>query len=111
VRVVRESIGNDIPNQAVTLTATGRTRTASTDAQGRAQFTNLPVGQEGRAAATVDGEALQSDPFTIPNKGGLRVILVAGIAKAAARKAPKRRRPRRRRRCAAPSSSAATAVC
>jgi hypothetical protein len=87
VRVVRESIGNDIPNQPVTLTASGRARTASTDAQGRAQFTNLPVGQEGRAAATVDGEALQSDPFTIPSTGGLRVILVAGIAKAAERKA------------------------
>jgi hypothetical protein len=87
VRVVRESIGNDIPNQPVTLTATGRARTASTDAQGRAQFTNLPVGQEGRAATTVDGEALQSDPFTIPTSGGLRVILVAGIAKAAERKA------------------------
>jgi hypothetical protein len=87
VRVVRESIGNDVPNQQVSLTASGRTRTAETDAQGRAQFTNLPVGQEGRAAATVDGEALQSDPFTIPGRGGLRVILVAGIAKAAERKA------------------------
>ena len=87
VRVVRESIGNDIAGQAVTLTASGRSRSASTDAQGRAQFTNLPVGQEGRAAATVDGEALQSDPFTIPASGGLRVILGAGIAKAAERKA------------------------
>jgi hypothetical protein len=87
VRVVRESIGNNISGQAVTLTATGRTRTASTDDLGRAEFTNLPVGQEGRAAATVDGEAMQSDPFTIPSSGGLRVILVAGIAKAAERKA------------------------
>jgi hypothetical protein len=87
VRIVRESIGNDVPGQAVALTATGRTRTSTTDAQGRAQFTNLPVGQEGRATATVDGEALQSDPFTIPSSGGLRVILVAGIAKAAERKA------------------------
>jgi hypothetical protein len=87
VRVVRESIGNNVSGQAVTLTATGRTRTASTDDQGRAEFTNLPVGQEGRAAATVDGEAMQSDPFTIPSSGGLRVILVAGIAKAAERKA------------------------
>ena len=87
VRVVRESIGNDIPNQAVTLTATGRTRTATTDAQGRAQFTNLPVGEQGRAASTVDGEMLQSDPFTIPSSGGLRVIMVAGIKKAAERKA------------------------
>jgi hypothetical protein len=87
VRVVRESIGNNISGQPVTLTATGRTRTASTDDLGRAEFTNLPVGQEGRAAATVDGETLQSDPFTIPASGGLRVILVAGIAKAAERKA------------------------
>jgi hypothetical protein len=87
VRVVRESIGNDLPGQSVTLTASGRGRNATTDAQGRAQFTNLPMGQEGRATVTVDGEALQSDPFTIPTSGGLRVILVAGIAKAAERKA------------------------
>jgi hypothetical protein len=87
VRVVRESIGNNISGQPVTLTATGRTRTAPTDDLGRAEFTNLPVGQEGRAAATVDGEALQSDPFTIPSSGGLRVILVAGMARAAERKA------------------------
>jgi hypothetical protein len=87
VRVVRESIGNDIQGQTVTLTAGGRSRTASTDAQGRAQFTNLPAGTEGRAEATVDGETLRSDPFTIPTSGGLRVIMVAGIAKAAERKA------------------------
>ena len=87
VRVVRESIGNDIQGQPVTLTAGGRSRTASTDAQGRAQFTNLPAGTEGRAEATVDGETLRSDPFTIPTTGGLRVIMVAGIAKAAERKA------------------------
>jgi hypothetical protein len=87
VRVVRESIGNDIAGQAVTLTANGRSRSATTDAQGRAEFTNLPAGQEGRAEAVVDGETLRSDPFTVPATGGLRVILVAGIAKAAERKA------------------------
>jgi hypothetical protein len=87
VRVVRESIGNDIQGQQVTLTAGGRSRTASTDAQGRAQFTNLPAGTEGRAETTVDGETLRSDAFTIPTTGGLRVIMVAGIAKAAERKA------------------------
>jgi hypothetical protein len=39
-----------------------------------------------RAEATVDGEALVSQPFTAPASGGLRVILVAGIARAAERK-------------------------
>jgi len=87
VRVVRESIGNDVPNQSVTVSIGGSTRTATTDDRGRAQFTGLPAGQEGRAAATVDGEAMQSDPFMVPAAGGLRVILVAGIAKAAERKA------------------------
>ena len=87
VRVVRESIGNDIPNQTVTVSIGGATRTAVTDDRGRAEFTGLPPGQEGRAATTVDGEALVSDPFTVPPAGGLRVILVAGIAKAAERKA------------------------
>jgi hypothetical protein len=87
VRVVRESIGNNISGQPVTLTAGGRSRTVSTDEQGRAQFTNLPAGTEGRAETTVDGEKLRSDPFTVPTTGGLRVIMVAGIAKAAERKA------------------------
>ena len=87
VRVVRETIGNDIPNQSVTVSIGGATRSAVTDDRGRAEFTGLPAGQEGRAAATVDGEAMVSDPFTVPAAGGLRVILVAGIAKAAERKA------------------------
>jgi len=87
VRVVRESIGNDLPNQTVKVTIGGTSKTAVTDAQGRAQFAGLPPGQEGRAEATVDGEPLRSDPFTVPASGGLRVIMVAGIAKAAERKA------------------------
>jgi hypothetical protein len=87
VRVVRESIGNDLPNQQVTVSIGGTTRTAVTDERGRAEFTGLPAGQEGRAATTVDGEAMQSDPFTVPASGGLRVILIAGIKQAAERKA------------------------
>ena len=38
------------------------------------------------AAVTVDGEALESQPFAVPTSGGLRVILVAGMARAAARR-------------------------
>jgi hypothetical protein len=87
VRVVRESIGNNAPDQQVSLTVGGRTRTATTDAQGRAEFTNLPIGAtDAVAEATVDGEKLVSQPFRVPTSGGLRVILVAGIAKAAERK-------------------------
>lgn len=86
VRVVREAIGNNIAGQQVQLTVSGRTRTATTDEQGRAEFTNLPGGEEARAETTVDGEQLVSQPFRVPTAGGLRVILVAGIAKAAERK-------------------------
>jgi hypothetical protein len=86
VRVVREAIGNNLAGQQVQLTVSGRTRTATTDEQGRAEFTNLPAGEEARAEASVEGEALVSQPFRVPTTGGLRVILVAGIAKAAERK-------------------------
>ena len=87
VRVVRESIGNDAPGETVRVSIGGKTITATTDAMGRAQFSSLPPGEEGRATATVDGEAMESQPFSVPTSGGLRVILVAGIAKAAERRA------------------------
>jgi hypothetical protein len=87
VRVVRESIGNDAPGQSVQVTIGGKTVTATTDAMGRAEFNGLTTGQEARATATVDGEMLESQPFTVPSSGGLRVILVAGIAAAAERRA------------------------
>jgi hypothetical protein len=86
VRVVREAIGNDIAGQPVTLVVDGRSRTATTDANGRAEFGNLPPSGQLRAEATVEGERLVSDPFTVPSSGGLRIILVAGIAAAAERR-------------------------
>jgi hypothetical protein len=86
VRVVREAIGNNVPAQQVQVTVGGGTRTATTDEQGRAEFKDLPRGGEARAEVTVDGEQLVSQPFQVPTTGGLRVILVAGIAKAAERK-------------------------
>ncbi len=86
VRVVREAIGNNIVGQAVSLTVNGQPRAATTDAEGRAEFPGLTPGAEVRANATVDGEALTSDSFTVPASGGLRVILVAGMKNAAARK-------------------------
>ena len=97
VRVVREAIGNNVTGQEVRLTVAGSVRTAKTDEQGRAEFSTLTSGAEGRAEATVNGEQLVSDPFMVPATGGLRVILVAGLKEAAARAArrPRLRRPRR----------------
>jgi hypothetical protein len=86
VRVVRESIGNNIAGQDVTLISGSTTRRAKTDEQGRAEFDNLQQGVEARAETTVNGERLVSDPFSPPSSGGLRVILVAGLKEAAARK-------------------------
>ena len=87
VRVVREAIGNNAPGQRVQVTAGGTTRTATTDEQGRAEFKDLPKGAaDAIAEVTVDDERLVSQTFAVPTTGGLRVILVAGIAKAAERK-------------------------
>ena len=86
VRVVRESIGNNMAGQQVHIKVGQNTFTATTDAQGRAEFKALPRGGDAIADATVEGETLRSQPFNVPTAGGLRVILVAGIAKAAERK-------------------------
>src|SRR5512138_578705 len=79
VRVVRESIGNNVVGQQVTLTVNGESRKAVTDEQGRAEFKGLPAGTNAVAAADIKGEQLKSDAFVVPSSGGLRVILVAGL--------------------------------
>lgn len=84
VRVVRERMGNNIAGQTVTLKGGGQETSATTDPQGRAQFAGYPVGATVTAGAVVDGEALVSQAFQVPAKGGVRVALVAGLAKAAA---------------------------
>lgn len=79
VRVVRKALGNNVTGQQVSVTAGSAIRTATTDAEGRAQFGDLPKGTSARATVTVDGEVLTSQPFAVPTSGGLRVILVAGL--------------------------------
>jgi hypothetical protein len=86
VRVVRETIGNNLAGQTVRVTTGSASREDKTDEQGRAEFPNLVSGVEGRAEVTVDGEKLISDPFAVPASGGLRVILVAGLKQAAERR-------------------------
>ena len=87
VRVVRERMGNNIANHPVTLNVAGQTnaRTATTDAQGRAQFTDLTPGATITVEAVVDGENLRSQEFPVPSGGGVRVALIAGLEAAAAR--------------------------
>jgi hypothetical protein len=86
VRVVREAIGNDVPGQTVEITVGNATQQGVTDEEGRAEFSGLAAG-EAVASVTVDGEELTSLPFMVPTTGGLRIILVAGMARAAARRA------------------------
>ena len=99
VRVVREAIGNWLPGQTVQVRVDGRAVNARTDDQGRAEFSSAAArmrtcgrGDGGRRGA---GIRIRS---RVPSGGGLRVILIAGIAQAAERV----RRQRRREQSAPP---------
>ncbi|HWI19839.1 MAG TPA: hypothetical protein VNT81_18930 [Vicinamibacterales bacterium] len=84
VRVVRERMGNNVAGQEVTLTVGGAQRVMKTDEQGRAQFDKLPTGALVKATTVVDGETLTSQEFAVPQQGGTRIALIAGIAAAKA---------------------------
>jgi hypothetical protein len=84
-RVVRERMGNNITGQSVSATSNRETKTAVTDAQGRAEFTGYAPGATVVVTTTVDGEVLVSQELTVPSRGGLRVALVAGVKAAVAR--------------------------
>jgi hypothetical protein len=82
-------VSNKLPMNAVagvevtalfkTNTGEMRKRTARTAADGRAQFDALPAGATFQVEATVEGEKLVSSNFPIPEKGGIRVLLIAGL--------------------------------
>jgi hypothetical protein len=76
VRVIRGDLSKNIANQEVELTIDGKPRTAKTDENGRAEFGGLPSGTV-KAATTVDGERLESQEFPAPERGGIRLMLVA----------------------------------
>jgi hypothetical protein len=76
VRVVRGTMTNVISGQRVDLI--GPTpMSANTNDAGRAEFTGLQPGIRVRASTTVDGENLESQEFTVPSNGGIRLALVA----------------------------------
>jgi hypothetical protein len=84
VRVVRETIANNIPGVEVELVADGggaAPRRARTDDSGRATFTDVTRGPRYRVTATVAGERLESRPLDVGPSGGVRVLLAAGLGR------------------------------
>jgi hypothetical protein len=77
VRVVRGTMANLIAGQTVDLTGGSSPLSAKTNDAGRAEFTGLTPGTRVKASATVNGERLESQEFTVPSAGGVRVALVA----------------------------------
>ena len=61
-----------------------RKRTLKTDASGRVLFEGIAPGDELHAEVTVDGELLQTVAFPMPEKGGVRTMLIAGLPPAGA---------------------------
>jgi hypothetical protein len=77
VRVIRGSLANNIPDQPVELQGVSPARTVKTDAMGRAEFAGLAPGTRVTALTVVAGERLQSQEFSVPAAGGIRLLLVA----------------------------------
>jgi hypothetical protein len=77
VRLIRGELSNNIQNFPVELRVGSQVRTAKTDEAGRAEFSSLPFGARLKAVAVVDGERLESEEFSAPTQGGIRLLLVA----------------------------------
>jgi len=82
VRLVRGELSNNIAGHRVELHAGSRTDAATTDENGRAVFTGLQPGTSVHAMAEVDGQRIESQPFSVPTDTGVRLVLVAGVAAA-----------------------------
>jgi hypothetical protein len=77
VRVIRGSLSNNIKDQPVELHVGGKTLTTKTDENGRAQFDKVTPGAPVKASTDVTGEHLESQEFSAPARGGVRLMLVA----------------------------------
>ena len=77
VRLVRGDLSNNITNHPVELHVGSKVVTVNTDDTGRAQFDTLTPGATVKAFADVAGERLESQEFPVPEKGGVRMLLVA----------------------------------
>jgi hypothetical protein len=83
VRLVRGQLSNNIIGQPVDLHMGGRVQTAKTDETGRAEFRGITPGTAVTIVAIVNQERLESQAFTVPEKGGVRLLLAASAPGAA----------------------------
>lgn len=79
VRVIRGSMTNNVPDHPVELRIADDVAMAATGPEGRAEFAGLTPGLMAVAATELDGVRLESEPFPVPDSGGIRLIL-AGAA-------------------------------
>jgi hypothetical protein len=84
VRVARKTPANGVADAEVTAIienpgGEGRKRTARTDSGGRATFEAVPAGHRFHAEVVVDKEKLATETFPIPEAGGVRTMLIAGL--------------------------------
>jgi len=77
VRLIRGSLSNNITKFPVEMHIGSKVVTVQTDADGRAQFDHLSPASTVKATAVVDGERLESQEFLVPDRGGIRLMLVA----------------------------------
>ena len=77
IRVIRGQMTNVLKGQTVTLTGAGAPKAQQTDDTGHATFSGLAPGTRVQASVTVDGETIDSQPFDVPQAGGVRMVLVA----------------------------------
>ena len=88
VRVARGSFANPVVSLTVDLTGGASPRQATTNAEGRAEFTGIAPGTQVKASAVVAGERLESQEFAMPASGGVRLALVAADPSGASPAAP-----------------------
>jgi hypothetical protein len=89
VRVVAGSAASPVVGTDVTLVVNDTSRVARTDSAGRATFPGLPVGATVVAkVVNEDKEEKTSEPFAIPDSGGMRVMLTTKPWQAGAGAAP-----------------------
>lgn len=76
VRVIRGDLANNLPNQPVEFIVDGKSQTLRTNDSGRAELV-VAAGAKVKAVTTVDDERLETQEFTGPPQGGVRLLLVA----------------------------------
>src|SRR5678815_1248319 len=85
VRVGRKMPVNAVKDVEVSAIIKGtngesRKRVLKTDESGHALFEGMRPGDQFRAEVNLDGEHLQTETFTLPAEGGLKTMLLSGLA-------------------------------